>query len=112
MNKKNLSLKVDKYTIYLHREQEESEEMKQKRMALYATWLTNVTRKQMVKYFEEYCKKNLNHLSANLVKNAVTSFDNAINELDAIVKKYKKQKKEIQEKYLEELKMWKRRLHK
>ena len=39
-------------------------------------------------------------------------FDNAINELDAIVKKYKKQKKEIQEKYLEELKMWKRRLHK
>lgn len=55
MNKKNLSLKVDKYTIHLHRGQEESEEMKQKRMALYATWLTNVTRKQMVKYFEEYC---------------------------------------------------------
>ena len=35
MNKKNLSLKVDEYTIYLHRGQEESEEMKQKRMALY-----------------------------------------------------------------------------
>ena len=30
MNKKNLSLKVDKYTIHLHRGQEESEEMKQK----------------------------------------------------------------------------------
>ena len=27
MNKKNLSLKVDEYTIYLHRGQEESEEI-------------------------------------------------------------------------------------
>lgn len=57
MNKKNLSLKIDEFTIHLHlhRGQEESEKMKQKRMALYATWLTNVARKQMVKYFEEYC---------------------------------------------------------
>ena len=28
MNKKNLSLKVDEYTIHLHRRQEESEKMK------------------------------------------------------------------------------------
>ena len=34
MNKKNLSLKVDKYTIHLHRGQEESEEIEQKRIAL------------------------------------------------------------------------------
>ena len=39
MNKKSLSLKVDEYTIYLHRGQEESEEMKQKRMALYIACL-------------------------------------------------------------------------
>ena len=43
----------------------------------------------MVKYFEEYCKKNLNHLSANLVKNAVNSFDNAINEINNAVKQLK-----------------------
>lgn len=43
----------------------------------------------MVKYFEEYCKKNLNHLSANLVKNAVTSFDNAINEINNAVEQLK-----------------------
>ena len=38
MNKKNLSLKVDEYTINLHRGQEESEKMKQKRMALCKVW--------------------------------------------------------------------------
>lgn len=55
MNKKSLSIKVDEYTIHLHRGQEEAEEMEQKRMALYATCLSNVARKQMVKYFEGYC---------------------------------------------------------
>ena len=39
MNKKSLSLKVDEYTIHLHRGQEESEEMKQKRIALYVNCL-------------------------------------------------------------------------
>ena len=57
MNKKSLNLKVDGYTIHLHRGQEEAEEMQQKRMALYATWLTNVARKQMLKYFEKYCSE-------------------------------------------------------
>ena len=43
------------YTIILHRGEEELKEIEQKRMALYATWLTNVARKQMVKDLEEYC---------------------------------------------------------
>lgn len=43
----------------------------------------------MVKYFEEYCKKKLHHLSTNLVKNAVTSFDNAINEINNAVEQLK-----------------------
>ena len=43
------------YTITLHRDEEESKEMEQKRMALYATCLSNFVKKQMVKYFEEYC---------------------------------------------------------
>ena len=34
MNKKNLSLKVDGYTITIYRGPEETEDMKQKRMAL------------------------------------------------------------------------------
>lgn len=55
MNKTTITLKVDDYTIILHRGEEELKEIEQKRMALYATWLTNVARKQMVKYFEEYC---------------------------------------------------------
>ena len=54
MNKKNLSLKVDEYTIYLHRGQEESEEMKQKRMALYIACLRKVVMKPIIKHFEEY----------------------------------------------------------
>lgn len=55
MNKTTITLKVDDYTIILHRGEEELKEIEQKRMALYVTWLTNVARKQMVKYFEEYC---------------------------------------------------------
>ena len=35
MNKKNLSLYVDGYAIIRHRAQKESEDMEQKRMALY-----------------------------------------------------------------------------
>ena len=55
MSKNTMTFKIEDYTITLHRGEEESKEMEQKRMALYATWLTNVARKQMVKYFEEYC---------------------------------------------------------
>ena len=54
MNKKNLSLKVDEYTIYLHRGQEESEEIGQKRMALYVICLFNMMMKPMVEYYKEY----------------------------------------------------------
>lgn len=55
MSKNTMTFKIEDYTITLHRGEEESKEMEQKRMALYATWLTSVARKQMVKYFEEYC---------------------------------------------------------
>lgn len=55
MNKKTISFKVNDYTITLCRGEEESEEMEQKRMALYATCLSNFVKKQMVKYFEGYC---------------------------------------------------------
>ena len=51
MNKKSLSLKVDEYTIHLHRGQEESEEMQQKRMALYVSCLRKIMREIMTKYF-------------------------------------------------------------
>jgi hypothetical protein len=54
MNKKSLSLKVDEYTIHLHRAQEESEEMKQKRMALYTDCLRNIIRDITAKHFKEY----------------------------------------------------------
>ena len=48
MSKNTMTFKIEDYTITLHRGEEESKEMEQKRMALYATWLTNVARKQMV----------------------------------------------------------------
>ncbi len=54
MNKATITLKVDDYTITLHRGPEESKEMEQKRMALYATWIFNTSMKPMVKYFEKY----------------------------------------------------------
>ena len=54
MNKKSLSLKVDEYTIHLHRGQEESEETKQKRMALYIACLLKIVMKPIIKHFEEY----------------------------------------------------------
>ena len=53
MNKKNLSLKVDKYTIHLHRGQEESEEMKQKRMALLISYLCDIALRPLVKCLKE-----------------------------------------------------------
>lgn len=53
MNKKNLSLKVDEYTIYLHRGQEESEEMKQKRMALLIACLCKIALRPLIKCLNE-----------------------------------------------------------
>lgn len=53
MNKKNLILKVDEYTIHLHRGQEESEEMKQKRMALLISYLCDIALRPLVKCLKE-----------------------------------------------------------
>ena len=55
MNKEAMTFKVEEYTITLHRGPEESKEMEQKRMALYATWIFKMKMKPMVKHFEEYC---------------------------------------------------------
>ena len=52
MNKKSLNLKVDGYTIHLHRGQEETEEMQQKRMALYVNCLRKVMREMIKKCFK------------------------------------------------------------
>ena len=54
MNKKNLSLKVDEYTIHLHRGPEETEEMKQKRMALYTDCLSKAMRGIVAKHLKGY----------------------------------------------------------
>ena len=54
MNKTTITLKVDDYTIILHRGEEELKEIEQKRMALYLTCLYNMIMKPMVKYFEKY----------------------------------------------------------
>ena len=54
MNKETITYKVDEYTITLHRGSEESEEMKQRRMAMYAIWIFNMSMKPMVQYFEKY----------------------------------------------------------
>lgn len=51
MNKKSLKLKVDEYTITLHRGEEETEGMKEKRMALYVSCLRNIMKEIMSKYF-------------------------------------------------------------
>ena len=53
MNKKSLSLKVDEYTIHLHRGQEESEEMEQKRMAMYIACLRNIALQPLIKCLKE-----------------------------------------------------------
>ena len=54
MNKKTISLKVDDFTITLHRGEEEPKEIEQKRVALYVTCLYNLMMKPMVEYYEEY----------------------------------------------------------
>ena len=53
MNKKSLSLKVDEYTIHLHRGQEELEEMEQKRMALLISCLCDIALRPLVKYLKD-----------------------------------------------------------
>ena len=54
MNKKTITFKVDKYTVFLHRGPEEPKEIEQKRMDLYVTCLFNMMMKPMVEYYEEY----------------------------------------------------------
>ena len=53
MNKKSLNLKVDGYTIHLHRGQEETEEMEQKRMAMYIACLRNTVLQPLIKCLKE-----------------------------------------------------------
>ena len=53
MSKKNLDLKVDEYTIHLHRGQEETEEMQQKRMTMYIACLRNIALRPLVKCLKE-----------------------------------------------------------
>ena len=57
MNKETISFKMEDYTITLHRDEEESKEMEQKRMALYVICLFNMMMKPMVEYYEEYHPK-------------------------------------------------------
>ena len=54
MNKKKLSFKVDGYTITIHRGPEETEEMKQKRMTLYANCLSKAMRGIVTKHLKGY----------------------------------------------------------
>lgn len=54
MNKNNLSLKVDGYTITIYRGPEETEEMKQKRMALYIDCFSKAMRGIIVKHLKGY----------------------------------------------------------
>ena len=54
MNKKSLSLKVDGYTITIHRRPEESEEMEQKRIALYTDCLSKAMRGIVAKHLKGY----------------------------------------------------------
>ena len=68
MNKETMTFKVDEYTITLHRGSEESKEIEQKRMALYVC-LSNFVKKQIVKYFEEYCPE-LQPEVCNILKKA------------------------------------------
>ena len=53
MNKKSLKLKVDGYTIRLYRGQEETEEMGQKRMAMYIACLRNTALQPLIKCLKE-----------------------------------------------------------
>ena len=69
MNKETMTFKVEEYTIILHRGPEESKEMEQQRMALYATWIFNMSMKPMVQYFEKYYPK-LQPVVCNILKKA------------------------------------------
>lgn len=69
MKKETMTFKVDEYTITLHRGQEESKEMEQKRMARYVTCLHNMAIKLMVKHFEEHCPE-LQPEVCNILKKA------------------------------------------
>ena len=53
MNKKCLSSKVDEYTITLHRDEEESKEMEQKRMVLLISYLCDIALRPLVKCLKE-----------------------------------------------------------
>ena len=53
MNKTTITLKVDDYTIILHRGQEETEEMEQKRMALLISYLCDIALRPLVKCLKE-----------------------------------------------------------
>ena len=50
MNKETISFKMEDYTITLHRGQEETEEMEQKRITLYVNCLRKVMRELMANY--------------------------------------------------------------
>ena len=54
MNKKKLSFKVDGYTITIHRGPEETEEMEQKRIALYTDCLSKAMRGIAAKHLKGY----------------------------------------------------------
>ena len=69
MNKATITLKVDNYTIILHRGEEELKEIEQKRMARYVTCLCNMVIKLMAKHFEEYCPE-LQSEVCNILKKA------------------------------------------
>ena len=53
MNKTTITLKVDDYTIILHRGQEETEEMEQKRMAVLISYLCDIALRPLVKCLKE-----------------------------------------------------------
>ena len=53
MNKETISFKMEDYTITLHRDEEESKEMEQKRMALLISYLCDIALRPLVKCLKE-----------------------------------------------------------
>ena len=53
MNKNTMTFKVEEYTITLHRGEEESEEMKQKRMALLISYLCDIALRPLIKCLKD-----------------------------------------------------------
>jgi hypothetical protein len=82
MNKATITLKVDDYTIILHRGPEEPKEMEQKRMAMYATWIFNMSMKPMVKYFEKYYPE-LQPVVCSILKKAESKMLNGKNKIES-----------------------------